>query len=448
MMMSKGSARLLPISVAITINLIAVDAANASGFRIPEQSAAQVANANAGSSALADDPTTVITNPAGMAFLDESGVSIYAATISSSVNFDDSNSSSPSGPYIGTPTVREKSIGAIPSITAFTKVSEKMKIGLAVFAPYGLKKNYPADWIGRYQAVKNEALSLELNASLAYRLSDSLAIAGGMSGQYFDAKLSTTIDYGGLCHVVIGPVPCTAANIAPQRFDGTSTVSVSDWSFGFNFGLMYKASEATTLGISYRSAINHDLKGNISFSDPGLPGPFSAISRGPQTTSSKVQGSAKLPQLISVSLAHRATGKLKLLADATWSDWSVLNTVNLSRDNGAPDLPFAFGFKDHLKMSLGANYQLSERTVLRAGISYAFDLRRAEQTVTFPGDDIISLGAGIGRRLSRRFSIDLAYSYVDNRSAQFSAVGNDGGTLDGVFSVPSHVFALQLNRNF
>ena len=99
-------------------------------------------------------------------------------------------------------------------------------------------------------------------------------------------------------------------------------------------------------------------------------------------------------------------------------------------------------------MSLGANYQLSERTVLRAGVSYAFDLRRAEQTVTFPGDDIISLGAGIGRRLSRRFSIDLAYSYVDNRSAQFSAVGNDGGTLDGVFSAPSHVFALQLNRNF
>lgn len=446
--MTKRRLGLLPITAITTMHLISADAANASGFRILEQSAAQVANANAGSSALADDATTVITNPAGTAFLDETGASIYAAAISSSVNFDDSNSSSPFGPYLGTSTVREKSIGAIPSITAFTKVGDKVKIGLAVFAPYGLKKNYPADWIGRYQAVKNEALSVEINPSLAYRVSEKLAVAGGVSGQYFDAKLSTTIDYGGLCHVVIGSAPCTAANIAPQRFDGISTVSVSDWSFGYNFGLMYKASEATTFGITYRSAISHDLKGNITFSDPGLPGPFSALSSGPQTTSSKVQGSAKLPQLISVSLAHQANSKLKLLADATWADWSVLNAVNLSRDNGAPDLPFAFGFRDHLKLSLGANYQLSERTVLRAGVSYAFDLRQAEQTVTFPGDDIISLGAGIGRRLSKRFSIDLAYSYVDNQSAHFSAIGNDGGTLDGVFSAPSHVFALQLNRNF
>jgi long-chain fatty acid transport protein len=82
--------------------------ANASGFRIPEQSAVQVANANSGSSAMADDATTVITNPSGMAFLEKSGASIYVATIASTVEFNDRNSTSSNGPYEGRHDVSKK----------------------------------------------------------------------------------------------------------------------------------------------------------------------------------------------------------------------------------------------------------------------------------------------------------------------------------------------------
>ena len=51
-------------------------ATQATGFRFLEQSVAQVGNANAGFSALAENATTAITNPAGLVKLGGSGYSI------------------------------------------------------------------------------------------------------------------------------------------------------------------------------------------------------------------------------------------------------------------------------------------------------------------------------------------------------------------------------------
>lgn len=321
--------------------------AEASGFRILEQSAEQVANANAGAGALTDSAMVIISNPAGMAAMEGSGASINAMALFGNTKFDDGGSASPFfGPYAGPTTLDRNQPAVIPSFAMYKNVSDKIGIGFAGFAPYGNSRDYGNDWVGRYQLTTAEAVSFELNPSVSYDLNDQLAIGAGIGIQYFKAEIGAQVDFGLICALAIDPSTCGAAGIVPQSADGLSTVEGDDWSLGYNLGLLYRPTPRTTIGLSYRSSVEHDLKGTVEFEAPALSSAFDTIGSQPGTQNSDVTGPLELPQIINVSLAHQATENVTLLADLSWQDWSVLDTFTLERSNGAPAIANAFGFED------------------------------------------------------------------------------------------------------
>ena len=60
-------------------------------------------------------------------------------------------------------------------------VGERIRLGLGVSVPFGLKTEYDADWVGRYQGIKSELRTINVNPTISYALSDGLAVAVGVA---------------------------------------------------------------------------------------------------------------------------------------------------------------------------------------------------------------------------------------------------------------------------
>jgi long-subunit fatty acid transport protein len=69
-----------------------------------------------------------------------------------------------------------------------------LKFELAVIAPFGLNSQYGNDRIGRYQAIKSNIETTNVNPNIAYRVSDWLSIGGGPAIQYAAAELTNAIN--------------------------------------------------------------------------------------------------------------------------------------------------------------------------------------------------------------------------------------------------------------
>lgn len=102
--------------------------------------------------------------------------------------------------------------------------------------------------------MRAELKTININPTIAAKLSDQLSIGAGLNIQYADAELSNAIDFG-LIGRRVG-LPTT-----PQGADGAVNIRGDDWSLGYNVGLMYTPSPNTRIGLAYRSGINHELEG-------------------------------------------------------------------------------------------------------------------------------------------------------------------------------------------
>ena len=75
-------------------------------------------------------------------------------------------------------------------------------------------------------------------------------------------------------HPMFGQGTCAGAGVLPLQTDGQAKLHGSDWSWGFNLGAMFNISEATRVGLSYRSNIKHDVEGQATYR---VPDNFQAI---------------------------------------------------------------------------------------------------------------------------------------------------------------------------
>ena len=153
----------------------------------------------------------------------------------------------------------------IPNLYYSHRLNDRLTAGVGIFSPFGLSTNYDSTWVGRYHAVKSDLISLNINPSLAYRVTDKLSLGAGINAQYLKAELSNAIDFGTI-FAALG-----AAGVAPQRNDGFVTFKGDSWSWGYNVGALYEFTGDTRAGIAYRSRIDHTLTGDAHFS--GVPSP-------------------------------------------------------------------------------------------------------------------------------------------------------------------------------
>ena len=444
----RTSIRLTLAATALTTFGLATSVSHAAGFAIIEQSVSGLGNAYAGAAASAEDASTVFFNPAGMTLLGGQQIVAGLHAIQPSTKFTD-NGSTASGGNGGD----AGELGLIPNFYYVTDINNEVKFGLGINVPFGLATEYDDDWKGRYQAVKSAVEAININPSLAFKVNPQWSVGLGANIQYFKAELTNAVDFSSICLGAegAGQLPagtCLATGLtSPQNSatDGFADISGTSWGFGYNLGILFAPSEATRVGLAYRSQVKHTLGGTADFT---LPTGAQAIQPLAMAfADSDVTAGVDLPSTLSLSLFHQLTDAWALLADFTRTGWSSYKEMKIEFDNIYKDPSVEENnWKDNNRYSIGVNFTPGEKWIYRAGLAYdETPVPNAEmRSSRIPGEDRTWLALGLGYQVSKNLAVDLGYAHLFVKDTEIDRTGATGDLLKGSYESSVDIFSGQL----
>ena len=384
----------------------------ASGFAIQEQSVTGLGRAFAGSAAVADDASTIFFNPAGLTNLSASELAVGLHYISPQTDFTDGGSTIPTV-FGGTAQPGGDGGDAgedalVPNMFYAHRLNDRMVAGIGVTAPFGLATDYSDQWQGRYHAIRSEVLTININPSFAFKANEKLSLGFGVSLQYIDLELTQAVDFGSICTANGGLGDCTQA---PANNDGKAKLTTDDWGWGYNLGLTYQATEATRLGLAYRSKISHTLEGDGKFR---VPDNAQALAVAGGFVDGNISGDVDLPESASLAIHHQLNNKTTVMADVSWTRWSRFQELAIkSNDVANLNSTKQEQWDNTMRYGIGLDYQYDHKLTLRGGIAYdETPTSDTFRTARIADQDRTWIAIGGSYKVSDRLIVDAGYTHI------------------------------------
>lgn len=377
------------IGAALTLALFPFVAreARAAGFMVRENSAENVGMVYAGQASRADEAATVFSNPAGMMHLAGPEVELGAAVVFPSIHFSGSATAAGTIPISGTQGGQAGQITGIPDFYAVFDLANNLRFGLAVTAPFGNTTNYKSDFVGRYQGIKQEALSADINPNIAWRITDKVSIGAGISAQWLKVEQSAAVPQ---FLIAQKPLPDTVF-----LFNGHG------WGVGYNAGLLLEPNATTRLGFTYRSGIDHKLTGSLDFDSNDLIG----LPNGPATATG-----LNLPAEAAASFTHDWTPQWTGSFELQYDMWGSFKQVTVASQS--PPLGEAEFYRSSWMLTAGAIYHLNQQLAFRGGFGWdQSPVTDKDRTVSIPDDDRLMVGIGAGYTVAPGAVVDFGYAH-------------------------------------
>ena len=418
--------------------------AHAGGFQLNEQSVSGQGYGHAGRSSNVEDATIVYGNPAGMSFLDRAQISAGGTYLM--VNNDISNAQAsqsvaggPAQPVAGTNDGDMVGNKAIPFAFYVHPVSDQLAFGFGVYAPFGSKTDYESGFQGRNQGNYTEVKVMTAQPTVSYRFNDQWSVGAGVTYNRVEGELHRQVP-------VVTPL---------GRSEVDSRVDGDDEAWGYNIGVIYQPVPETTLGLTYRSKVDYELEGDFTASSPVLD------QLGLGTVTDDATLDLTTPETVNFSVTQQMSEKLKLMFGASWARWSQFDKILVEGNARGEITNEVQNYSNSWAFAVGGEYQLNPQWALRAGLSLDQTPSNDEhRSVRIPSDDrrIFSLGAGWTP--IDDLTVDLAYSYLTERSTSIDQEKKDGFTVAGQPTPPvtsnysadykneAHGFGAQLTYRF
>jgi long-chain fatty acid transport protein len=452
--------------------LVMSGSAAASGFALIEQSASGLGNAFAGGAAAGEDASTIFYNPAGMSRLNGKQITVVGSMIKPSVKFADNGTSAGAASQIaGDDGGDAGSWALVPNAYFAMEVNPQTRVGLGINAPFGLQTEYDSTWIGRFQAIKSKIQTVNLNPSVSYDINETVSLGAGLNYQRIKGDLTSAANYaGGVYGAVFGATgsaflagaAAVAVNAAGEG-EGLTTVSGDDAQWGYNLGLLFKATPQTRIGLAYRSTIKYDLSGSVSFPAnrpttatliPTLGAGFAAaVATGiaAATADGPVNLAIKMPDSFSASVFHQLNDKWDIMADATWTGWSVFQQIQVVRSSGAVLQTVPENWKNTWRVSVGANHHYNEQWTARAGLAYdQTPTSDPFRTARIPDGNRTWLSLGGQYKPNRESAVNFGYAhlFVSDAAISQNQTAAGAGTLNGTYSDSVDILSVQYAYSF
>lgn len=407
------------------LGLVFSGAALASGFALQNQTGSGNGNAFAGAAAAAEDAGTIYFNPAGMMNLPAGHhLSVAGTLLNRSIDFTNKGTTVPS--FTGTNGGDAGGLALIPAGYFSYALSPTMRLGIGISPTFGNVTEYDQSFIGRFSGYYADLKQININPSIAFKLSDALSLGFGINWAKSEVEFRQM-------------VPIAAATQTMAILEG------DDDAWGWNVGLMWNIANDSRLGIAYRSTIKFDLEGNQTV--VGIP-----------ASSFAIRSTLETPDTLSIAFSHSLNDRLQLLADYTWTGWSSVRSLPvIHAATGTTINALSYNFEDTWRIGLGANYRLNDRWLLRFGVAYdnAPVERDADRTMTLPDSDRTWLSVGAKWDLSKEGSLDIGYSHIFFRDTSTArAVTYTGGqavfnhTVRGDIETSADLLSVQYNHKF
>lgn len=392
----------------------------ASGWRLPESSpkstalsGAYIANANGA------DATYY--NPANMSFNENKAqmeiglMNVYLPKMS----YTDNEISQYNGD-----TLEENTL--IPSIflTSGAYDNSSLRYGFSLTIPGGLTRR----WDEAYPKTFAEEFSLriiELNPTVAYKISSNLSIGGGLRAIYSDGV--TKSDGGD-------------AKPIKRDLEGTTI------EYGYNLALAYKPTKKSNLSITYKSNVDLNEEGNAKLYISGT-----------KVYDGGASVSVPLPAALSIAYAFKlGDTTIELEADRTyWSSYEDLDFEYTDDVTAALiqyfDTAKERNWKDTDAFRLGITHQCTERFTAMLGFSKDGN-PIPDESVSFESPDYNShtYSAGFDYKLSDSSSFGFGYLYSEKKDRTITNSLADGTTyLNGTLSdAKAHISSISYRMDF
>ncbi|HEX8621375.1 MAG TPA: outer membrane protein transport protein [Allosphingosinicella sp.] len=391
--------RLLLFGTTAGLVMTAAEPALAGGFYLKEQSVKGLGRANSGE--VADrGAASLWWNPAAIGGLEQREATFGASAVvprstASDVDTLIDRPGAPPVPVGGMALLKNPIVSGIAPNNAFAlPLGDRIAVGVAVTSPFSFTSDYdPAGW-QRYSAIRSRLITLDIQPSVAFAATDWLSVGAGINIEYSDAWLSNALP-----------------NLAPGSADGRLRLTGSGWDLGWSAGAQLRAGERASFGISYKSEVEHKLKGPVEIS--GLVGPLAGSNVQAQTTATFTT-----PWQLIFGGRVAVTKSLTLNAQATRFGWSKFDRIEVA----APiSNAIVQNYKDTWAVSVGFDQALGERLTVRAGVQLdATPTRDASRDPRVPDGDRVDYNLGATLRMSERLSLDAAASYIDVESGPIS----------------------------
>ncbi|MCE9521171.1 MAG: outer membrane protein transport protein [Alphaproteobacteria bacterium] len=412
-----------------------------------EYSLSGVGSAYAGASAQADGPEFVSFNPAS-----SSGVADWDASVTVNGIYPTSSAFfSVATNALGTPTGGDAAPDGFikdayePGIQARYRLSPELTAGLSITAPWGLSTRYNDGWAGRYYALNSKLVTVNTALSLAYAVTPEFAVSAGAQIQYAKGTLSNAIDFG-----TIGAVNGVGFAL-PTLQDGSAEIDADDWGFGFVLGALWKPAPSLSIGASYRSEVEHVLKGEADFTldGAGVGTLLSGLSGA--FVDSGASAALTTPAVASLGATIDVGPQVTLMTEFGYTWWNVFDELRVRFANPLQaDVVQSYNWKDAYFASAGVRYRPAQDWTLRAGV--AFDQSPTQDSTRdprIPDADRTWLAFGVRHDFEDGPSVEVGYAhlFIPEEPIGLTAANPENlirGNLVGVTNSSVDVITVQL----
>jgi long-chain fatty acid transport protein len=419
--------------------------ASASGFQLQNQTGSGNGNAFAGAAATAEDAGTIFFNPAGMALLSRGhNISLSGTLINRSIEFSNQGSTTTNATFFPLPSGdggNAGGLGILPHAYWSYGISQDLTIGLGMGPTFGNTTEYDFDFTGRNAGYYFSMHQFNINPSVAWKVSEKVSLGAGINFAHNESHFKQGV-------ALVDPTGALSGGARRYAAGNFLDVKGDDWAIGYNLGAMFQVLPTTRVGIAYRSELKFELEGQQNYNSPN-----SAL------VNQEIKTTLKTPANLSVAVSHQANDKLELLSDITWTEWSVVKTLDLkSKDTGADLHRLPYNFKDTWRVGLGGNYQYTNDLKLRFGVAYDKAPIRGDtdRTMTLPDSNRTWLSFGAKYNLSKASSIDAGYTHIFFADAKtertvstgYPAAETTRQVIRGDFKTSVDILSLQFNHAF
>lgn len=363
----------------------------AGGYQLNDYSVTGLGRSFAGVGVVGDDYSAIAYNPAGMTLMKRNGMQagLTMVNLKSDIEGVDSAAGKKDKMDYYAP---------IPNFFGQYNLTDKLSVGLGVYAPFGLKTDYKSTWFASDDAILSKLDIIDIAPAVAYKVTDKWSVGATFIARYI---------YGHMTN-----------SLSPYVGGGKSDFELDGWTVSGVLGTMYEFTPDTRVGFSWRLRSTQQVKGDHEIYENAM---FNQVGTG--------WASPALPETFTLSAFHKYK-QFGFSGTARWTHWSqsfpeftMKSDTNLFSLLGGRKTS-VYNYDNSWTLTAGVDYYHNKNWTFRAGTGWDESPahNNTNRTIRIPDNDRFWLSAGLSY-MTDNWQFDAGYSHMFGRTAKALEAG-------------------------
>ena len=380
---------------------------------------------------VADDPSSLYWNPAGLGMCDGTMLMKGTAFVMPYSYYDADG---------GDKETSMTTTQMIPNLFFSHSFNDFVGVGFGYYVPFGLSQRWEDDASFMFNSTRSEISLGNIQGGLSWRLADNLLMGAGLAKGF--AKMNTKSYAFIIPTGAVPPVPSQSYVKAWGEGSGTSG----------NIGVLWAPDDDWQIGGAWRSETTVNFKGDMDI-NPQTPVDYPKFDE-------DFSMNFTFPQTVSVGVSYSGFERWLLSGQIDWVNWSRIDTLTQKLDNPVnifdpttltvtttDEIEITRDWNDRCIFRVGAEYEVSPEFTVRGG--YMWDPSPVPADTLDPMMfDVSSNRFSVGASFPVwELNIDVAYSYASGIKREADDSENLPPT-DGDYWGHSHMFEVSSTYTF